>query len=267
MSKYQKHPPEETSGQHATTDDDSVGVDSRRQPADEAAVSPETGSIVAIIPAYNEAETLPQIISATSSYVDDVIIINDASTDSTEEVADEHADHVVTHPKNTGVGGAVHTGYLAAIRLDYDIVIQIDGDGQHDPSYIPEMIETMEEQEADMVVGSRWLNASYQEYSLVRRAGIRFFTAETNLLGGLDITDVTSGFRAYRTSMLEHLGRPANSHWALEQTLEAAREGYSIEEISVPMPPDTEGSQFDFETFAKYPPRMVLTTLKILLYR
>jgi hypothetical protein len=67
--------------------------------------------------------------------------------------------------------------------------------------------------------------------------------------------------------MLEDLGRPANSHWALEQTLEAAREGYSIEEISVPMPPDTEGSQFDFETFAKYPPRMILTTLKILLYR
>mgnify|MGYP006281487831 CR=1 FL=1 len=224
-------------------------------------------SIAAIIPAYNEADSLPKIITETSPYVDDVFVIDDASTDDTEAVAREHADEVVSLPKNMGVGGAVDTGYQAAIRSDYDIVIQIDGDGQHDPSYIPTMLETMEDRDADMVIGSRWLNDSYQDYSLVRRMGIKFFTAEVNLLGGLDITDVTSGFRAYRTSMLDDLGRPANSHWALEQTLEAARKEYTIEEISVPMPPDTDGSQFDIETFAKYPPRMMLTTLKTLLLR
>ncbi|EMA70390.1 glycosyl transferase [Halorubrum kocurii JCM 14978] len=224
-------------------------------------------SIAAIIPAYNEADSLPEVITATAPYVDDVFVIDDASTDDTEAVAREHADEVVSLPKNMGVGGAVDTGYRAAIRSGYDIVIQIDGDGQHDPSYIPKMLETMEDRDADMVIGSRWLNDSYQDYSLVRRMGIKFFTAEVNVLGGVDITDVTSGFRAYRASMLDDLGRPANSHWALEQTLEAGRKEYIVEEISVPMPPDTDGSQFDIETFAKYPPRMMLTTLKTLLLR
>lgn len=227
----------------------------------------EEESVVAIIPAYNEAGSLANVISETAPYVDDVIVVNDASTDETEAVAREHADGVITHLKNTGVGGAVHTGYMAAIRDDYDIVIQIDGDGQHDPSYIPEMVEKIVSDDVDMVIGSRWLNESHQEYSLVRRAGIQFFTFEANALGGLDISDVTSGYRAYRKTMFEDLGRPENSHWALEQTIEAARKGHTIKEISVPMPPETDGSQFDLKTFLKYPPRMILTTIKVLLFR
>jgi glycosyltransferase involved in cell wall biosynthesis len=224
-------------------------------------------SVVAIIPAYNESGTIAEVIQQTAQYVDKVLVINDASTDNTEEVAREHADGVVSHPKNMGVGGAVDTGYLAAIREGYDIVIQIDGDGQHDPSYIPGLIDKLTETDADMVIGSRWRNESHKEYSLVRRAGIQFFTMETNVIADTKITDVTSGYRAYRTSMLENLGRPAKSHWALEQTIEAARKGYQIEEISVPMEPETEGSQFDIGTLLKYPPRMVLTTFKVLLYR
>jgi glycosyltransferase involved in cell wall biosynthesis len=229
--------------------------------------SAQTQSTLAIIPAYNEENSIADIVEKTKAYVDKVIVIDDASTDDTKAIASEVADGVVSHPKNMGVGGAVHTGYLVAIEEGFDVVIQIDGDGQHDPSYIPEMLEKIDEDDADMVIGSRWLNESYQDYSLIRRAGIRFFTFEANTLGGLDITDVTSGFRAYRTSMLTELGRPENSHWALEQTIEAAKSGFNIEEVSVPMPPATEGSQFDLETFLKYPPRMVFITLKVLLFR
>lgn len=224
-------------------------------------------SVVAIIPAYNEAETLPEVISKTKQYVDKVIVIDDASDDRTAEVAQQYADGVVSHPNNMGVGGAVYTGYLVASREGHDIVIQIDGDGQHDPSYIPEMLDEMEQNDLDMMIGSRWLNDSHKEYSLVRRTGIWFFTREVNFLNDINITDVTSGFRAYRTDMLSDLGSPANSHWALEQTLEAAKKGYNIGEISVPMPPECDGSQFDLQTFIKYPPRMVLMTLKVLLYR
>lgn len=224
-------------------------------------------SALAIIPAYNESDSIASIVSETRQYVDQVVVIDDSSTDDTREVAESVADGVVTHPKNMGVGGAVHTGYQVAIAEDYDVVIQIDGDGQHDPSYIPEMMDSLREESADMVIGSRWLNESHKEYSFVRRAGVSFFTSEVNLLGGLDITDVTSGFRAYDVDMLADLGRPENSHWALEQTLEAARKDYSIEEISVPMPPETEGSQFTVETFLKYPPRMALTSLKVILFR
>lgn len=224
-------------------------------------------SVIAIIPAYNESQTIEEVIHNTRPYVDKVVVINDASGDETQNVASKIADGVVSHPQNMGVGGAVHTGYQVAIQERYDVVIQIDGDGQHDPSFIPSLLEEMDERDADMVIGSRWLNGSHKDYSRVRRAGIRFFTFEANLLGKLSITDVTSGFRAYRVEMLEDLGRPENSHWALEQTLEAARKGYEITEVSVPMPPASDGSQFDLKTLLAYPPRMILTTLKVMLWR
>lgn len=227
----------------------------------------DRNSVIAIIPAYNEADTIADIITETKKYVDEVVVVDDASSDHTYEIAKGVTDKVVSHPKNTGVGGAVHTGYQIAIRENFDMVIQIDADGQHDPSFIPKLLSKMVKDDADIVIGSRWLNDSFKNYSLVRRAGITFFTREVNLLGGLDITDVTSGFRAYNVDMLANLTRPDNSHWALEQTLEAARKGYKIEEVSAPMPTKTDGSQFDFGTFVKYPPRMALISLKVLLYR
>ena len=243
-----------------TTDADDV----REETTDEQRADQH---VVAIVPAYNEADTIEAVVTETRPYVDRVVVVDDASTDDTAERARGVADGVVSLPKNMGVGGAVHTGYRAALRDGADVVIQIDGDGQHDPADIPRMLAAMDETGADMVVGSRWLNDSYKEYSLVRRSGIQFFTWEVNLLGGLDITDVTSGFRAYSADLLDDLSRPENSHWALEQTLETTRKGYDITEISTPMPPETDGSQFDVATFLKYPPRMVKTTLKVLLFR
>lgn len=224
-------------------------------------------AILAIVPAYNESDSIAEIVEETSGVVDDVFVIDDSSTDATRAIAMEHADGVISHRKNMGVGAAVHTGYLAAIRRGYDIVVQLDADGQHDPRFIPKLLATLDDSGADMVIGSRWLNASYQEYPWLRRSGIRFYTVEANVLGGLGITDVTSGFRGYRVSMLEDLQRPESSHWALEQTLEAARKGYDIAEVSVPMPPAPQGSQFDPGTFARYPGRMALITLKVLLFR
>lgn len=255
---------EETAIQESTTADQNQKADGRESRLGKSA---DHRSVVAIIPAYNESDTLADVISSCRDYVDEVIVIDDASADETEKIAREHADGVITHPKNMGVGAAVHTGYLAAIRENYDVVIQIDGDGQHDASYIPALLRAMDEEDAEMVIGSRWLNESYQEYSLVRRKGIEFFTVEANLLGRLNITDVTSGFRAYDVEMLSNLGRPENSHWALEQTLDAAYNGYTIKEVSVPMPPPGNGSQFDLKTLLSFPPRMVLVTLKVLLYR
>jgi glycosyltransferase involved in cell wall biosynthesis len=239
--------------------DSSTSSDDRRQRADP--------SVLAIVPAYNESGSIADVVVETKQYVDKVVVIDDDSTDDTVARAREVADGVVSHPQNMGVGGAVHTGYLVGVREGFDVVVQIDGDGQHDPADIPRLLEKIAQDDADMVIGSRWLNESYKEYSFVRRAGIQFFTWEANVLSDLDITDVTSGFRAYTTELLADLSRPENSHWALEQTLEASRKGYRIVEISTPMPPDTEGSQFDLGTFLKYPPRMIKTTMKVLLFR
>jgi len=222
--------------------------------------------IVAIIPAYNEAETVGDVIDETAEYVDRLVVVDDGSTDDTADVAADHGATVIRHAINTGVGGAVRTGYLYSIRNDYDLVVQIDADGQHDPDYIPRMIE--EAHDVDMVIGSRYLNESYKDYSWVRNLGIRFFTTVVNLLGGINITDVTSGFRTYRVEALEEILHHSDKHWAVEQTLAAARNGLDMKEISVEMPTREHGrSQFTVDTFVMYPLRMADVVLRILVFR
>ena len=223
-------------------------------------------NVVAVIPAYNESTTIATVVEETAPHVDEVIVIDDASSDETAEIAQERGATVVTHVVNTGVGGAVRTGYRYAIRHGYDFVAQVDGDGQHDPDYLPDLLAVAEDN--DMVIGSRYLNESIEDYSLIRRIGIKFFTSVVNSLSGIDITDVTSGFRIYRVSMLEEILHRSNKHWAVEQTLQAANSDYRIRELSVKMPTREEGaSQFDIETFVMYPIRMADTIVRVLVFR
>jgi len=221
---------------------------------------------VAVIPAYNESGTIASVVTGASEHVDEVVVVDDGSEDETADVAREHGATVVQHVVNTGVGGAVRTGYRYAIRHDYDFVVQIDGDGQHDPAYVPMLLDAAEDH--DMVIGSRYLNESYREYSAVRQAGISFFTFVVNSLGGLDITDVTSGFRVYRVSTLAEIIHRSDDHWAVEQTLEAARNGQRVTECSVEMPTRSEGeSQFSLETLLLYPIRMLDVVVRVLIFR
>ncbi len=221
---------------------------------------------VAVLPAYNEAETVGPVIEGTSEHVDEVVVVDDGSSDATAAVARDHGATVVEHVFNTGVGGAVRTGYQYAIRNDYDFVVQVDGDGQHDPAHIPRLLEAASD--ADMVIASRYLNESFEEYGVVRRLGISFFTTVVNVLGGVDITDVTSGFRVYRVSALREILHRSDRHWAVEQTLDAAKRDQRIEEVSVAMPTREEGeSQFTLDTFVLYPLRMTDVVLRVLLFR
>lgn len=218
------------------------------------------------MPAYNEAGTIGPIIDGTRSHVDEVVVIDDGSTDRTPEVAREHGATVIKHAVNTGVGGAARTGYRYAIRHDHDLVLQIDADGQHDPDYIPALLDEAEEN--DLVIGSRYMNQSYKEYSLIRNAGIRFFTWLVNALGAVSITDVTSGFRVYRIEALQSIIHKSDRHWAVEQTMAAGKQGLRIKEVSVEMPIREEGeSQFDLETFMMYPARMFDAILRVIIFR
>jgi len=222
---------------------------------------------VAVIPAYNESETIGPVIEETGEYVDRVVVVDDGSSDDTAAIARDHGATVVEHVFNTGVGGAVRTGYQYAIKHDYDWVVQVDADGQHDPAKIPELLDVAEDGH-DMVIASRYLNESYQDYSATRNVGIQFFTRLVNALGDIEITDVTSGFRVYRVSMLAEILHRGDKHWAIEQTLEAAKGGYAITEVSTKMPTREEGeSQFTIDTFALYPIRMTDTILRVLLFR
>lgn len=221
---------------------------------------------IVVVPAYNESETVGQVVADALEHVDHVVVVDDGSNDDTADVAEEHGATVIEHVINTGIGGALRTGYRYAIEHGYDVVVQVDADGQHDPRYIPDLLDKIDTH--DMVIGSRYLNDSYKEYSFVRKTGITFFTRAVNVLGGVDITDVTSGFRAYRIDALESIIHQSDNHWAVEQTLEAARRDLSITELSVEMPTRDEGeSQFSLDTFLMYPFRMLNVMVRVFIFR
>jgi glycosyltransferase involved in cell wall biosynthesis len=222
--------------------------------------------VCAVIPAYNEDKTIGKVIRETRKYVDTVFVVDDGSTDKTAEKARENGAEVVQHEHNQGIGRAQQSGYEAAFSCRFDYIVQLDGDGQHNPEHIPEMLDMASS--CDMVIASRFLNHSYKKYPLVRRLGISFFAVAINLLTGTAIKDVTSGYRVYRTESLKKLGRLSKRHWAIEQTLEAAKKGFSIKEASVKMPVRNTGrTQFSLATYILYPPKMIYHITKVMLFR
>lgn len=222
---------------------------------------------IAVIPAQNEEHTIYEVVTQVNQYVEEVVVVDDGSTDATKARAREAGALVISHPLNRGVGAAQRTGYRIALQKNPDYIVQIDGDFQHDPTYIPALLEQCQKG-YDMVIGSRFLNPSHKNYTVARRSGITFFTWVANFVGSLTVTDVTSGFRCYRASALAQLSPLPDRHWALEQTLEAAKKNMKITEVSVEMPVREKGfSQFDVKTYALYPFRMVECVIKVLLFR
>jgi len=159
-----------------------------------------------VIPAYNEEAALPEAIASLQRLPDDyeLLVINDGSPDLTSDVAHELAVasrlrmHVIDLPLNGGIGVAVQTGYLFAVtHQKYDYVIQFDADGQHDADSITALVERCERDDLDLCIGSRFLdpqNGGFQSTRL-RRWGIRFLSWLICRLGGVRVTDPTSGFR------------------------------------------------------------------------
>ena len=134
--------------------------------------------ILIIIPAYNEAENIQKVIEAVRNSVPemDYIVVNDCSVDDTEKICKQNRYQYISLPVNLGIGGGVQTGYLYALQNGYDIAIQLDGDGQHDPSYIHELIEPIINNEADIVIGSRFISKEGFQSSIPRRFGIKFLS-------------------------------------------------------------------------------------------
>ena len=158
-----------------------------------------------IIPAFNEAENLPKVISSIEGLQQDFdyVVINDGSTDNTRDLCEKDNLTVVNLPINSGIGVAVQTGYKYALYNDYDIAIQIDGDGQHDVSYLKEIIEPLEKDEADVVIGSRFIERQGFQSSGTRRMGIKLLSFFICICTGVRVKDVTSGFRAVNKRFIQ----------------------------------------------------------------
>jgi glycosyltransferase involved in cell wall biosynthesis len=153
---------------------------------------------VVIIPAYNEEESLGHVISQVHSAVPfaDVLVVNDGSTDATARIAQAHDCTVLDLPYNLGIGSAMQTGFLFARDHGYQVAVQVDGDGQHDPDEIADLLEVLAGGEVDVAVGSRYIEDRGYITPAVRRLGIVILAGVISLVTGQRFTDPTSGFRA-----------------------------------------------------------------------
>lgn len=222
--------------------------------------------IVIIIPAYNEAlnlsELLPEVKNLTNEY--DVVIINDASKDNTAYQVKKSGFNVINLPVNLGIGGAMQTGYLYAYYNLYDIAVQLDGDGQHDPEHIGKLLEPIFQGEADMVVGSRFIKSDGFQSSFIRRMGIKFFRLLIYVLTGKVFTDPTSGFRACNKAIISHFASYYPSDYPEPETLVSInRLGFTVVEVPVIMRKRVEGQSSINAYKALY--YMVKVTLAILI--
>ena len=157
-----------------------------------------------IIPAYNEEGSIEKVVNHLIEKFPkyDYLVINDGSTDHTQSICNSNKYQVVNLAINMGIGGAVQTGYRYAWDNHYDIAVQIDGDGQHDVSYLEEMIRPIEEGQADIVIGSRFLEKEGFQSTRIRRVGINFLSFLGKLLTGVRVKDITSGYRVVNTKFI-----------------------------------------------------------------
>jgi len=155
--------------------------------------------ILILVPAFNEGRVIGRLVREIRELYPHypILVINDGSHDDTAKKAEEAGARVITLPYNLGIGGAIQCGYKVAAEEDYDITVQIDGDGQHDPVYLKTVLEPILDDKLDLCIGSRFLSESSGfKSTFMRRIGIRFFSHLLRLLTGIFITDPTSGYRA-----------------------------------------------------------------------
>ena len=201
-------------------------------------------NVVAIIPAYNEEKALADVIGKTLEHVDEVIVIDDGSSDKTSEVAIGAGARVIKHSVNLGKGEALKSGFKAI--GDDSIIITIDGDGQHNPSEIPDLVRPIIEDGADLVNGSRYMNGPEENTPAYRRVGQKVLDIATNISAGTKVTDSQSGFRAF-SSKSKNVFRFKDTGFGIESEMlvDASEAGLKIVEVPITVRYDLDGSTKD----------------------
>ena len=194
--------------------------------------------VILIIPAYNEAENIESLIRSIKTECPgvDYVVINDCSTDDTEEILKRIDANYLSNPVNLGIGGTVQLGYMYALQNGYDIAIQIDGDGQHDVSCVPELVKPITEGTADIVIGSRFIRNEGFQSSATRRMGINFLSNLIYLCTRFRVKDVTSGLRAVNRRFIKGYAKDYPQDYPEPEAIVAAvLQGGRIQEIPVVM--------------------------------
>jgi glycosyltransferase involved in cell wall biosynthesis len=160
--------------------------------------------ILIVIPAYNEAPGIAAVIHKIRLIMPrtDILVVNDGSVDNTANLALEAGAKVVSLPFNMGYGVACQTGFKYAKRHDYDFVLQMDADGQHDPKCIPDLITEIQQGDADVVMGSRWLAIEKYDGPLLRKFGKFYFAFLAGVMTNIKVTDPTTGYQVFNRDVI-----------------------------------------------------------------
>jgi glycosyltransferase involved in cell wall biosynthesis len=189
--------------------------------------------VVAAIPCYNEGHFVGDVVRRAREHVDEVVVVDDCSTDNTIAEARAAGAQVVAHPHNMGPGAAAKSCLQAGRDLDADVLVTLDGDGQHNPDEIPEVLAPALTDEADLVIGSRFLGR-YNNVARYRKFGIDVITFLYNVGARPQITDGQSCFRAYNRHALEALTiREDGFGFSVETLVQARGAGLRIGEASI----------------------------------
>ena len=200
--------------------------------------------VLLIIPAYNEVESILNVVNKIYNYNKenntkyDIVVINDGSKDNTEKILCENNINHIKLINNLGIGGAVQTGYKYALENDYDIAVQFDGDGQHDIRYVRDVIKPITDNDANMVIGSRFIDKSTSKFksSKARQMGIKMISFFIKLVTSKKIYDTTSGFRAVDKELIKKFSNSYPVEYPEPvSTTEILKMGYKVKEVAVSM--------------------------------
>ena len=189
--------------------------------------------VVVGIPAFNEELTIARVVLLSQNFADAVIVCDDGSSDLTGAIARRMGAEVIQHKHNRGYGAAIQSLFRRAVELNADILVTLDGDGQHDPREIPDVVKPIVQNETDIVIGSRFQNAKgTSEMRLYRQIGAKIVTGIINSSSKTKVTDAQSGFRAYGINALNKLHIHDNGMGASVQILlDAGRHCLNISEV------------------------------------
>jgi glycosyltransferase involved in cell wall biosynthesis len=245
-----------------------------RQPAPQSAPGKGAAKVVVVMPALNAARTLEATVSGIpDGWVDEIIIVDDKSTDDTVELARRLPVHLVWHPHNVGYGGNQKTCYLEALQRDADVVVMLHPDGQYEPGIIPKLVEPILRGEADLVLGSRFLTPGG-----VRSGGMpwwkiaanRVLTGAENRLMGTRLSELHTGYRAFSRALLLEVPFLRNSldfAFDTELLMQAAHFGFRFREVPCPTVYNNEASSVSFRQGVVYGVKSLWAGVRLVLHR